>query len=71
VKWDARGWGELMAKDHDWQTYTVMPWRSVKLIDGSEYGGDLVMRRKVKGVWEYRALTAEEAHHDWCASRGW
>jgi hypothetical protein len=48
-----------------WQTHTLLPWKRVKLIDGSEQRGGLIMRRKANGVWQYRLPTLDEAYADW------
>jgi len=46
----------------EWTPYLPLPWRRLKLIDGtlSKRGAE-VMRRKVNGEWQYRAMTAEES----------
>jgi hypothetical protein len=54
--------GGIDAKE--WEFYKLMPWQKVKLIDGSEYKNDLVMRRKMNNIWVYRAPTEAETFRD-------
>ncbi|BAB53677.1 hypothetical protein [Mesorhizobium japonicum] len=53
--------GYMVRKDGNWQSFHS--WRSRKLVDGSIASGDL-MRRWVKGSWQYRALTESEEKED-------
>jgi hypothetical protein len=46
----------------EWHEYTVPPFRTIRLKDGSVAKlGDFLMRRKLAdGLWEHRRMTAEE-----------
>jgi hypothetical protein len=46
----------------EWTPYLPLPWSRFQLIDGTlSKRGAPVMRRKVAGRWQYRAITQEEA----------
>jgi hypothetical protein len=53
-------------KEIVWELHTLWPWKKVKLIDGSEQRGGLVLRCKKNNIWYYCAPTPEEqAFQDW------
>ncbi|MCJ2053976.1 hypothetical protein [Methylobacterium sp. J-070] len=46
-------------RTYDWEP--ALPWRSVRLIDGTTGSGWVMRRRAPDGTWQYRAMTDQEA----------
>lgn len=57
-------------RNTEWKPYYVPFWRPVTLIDGTPNVCRDVMRRKVNGEWQYRALSEAEAA-DVYSSEAW
>lgn len=54
----------LWGSKHEWHWYSPWPWQTLRGMDGAIIRGP-VMRRIVKGVPQYRAMTeAEEVYLD-------
>lgn len=59
-----------MSETPEWEVWDVLPWQRLTLIDGREFAGHIVMRRKVEGAWQYRECTADE-EHDYVSREAW
>lgn len=62
---------EFFVTHHEWEIHFSSPWRKTRLIDGTYAPPDeILMRRKMKGEWQYRLATDDE-YLEWRSQDAW